>query len=71
MLCLGSGTLAREFFLVPTPNEFRVYAGVALLMGPTFIASLWQAWIAARQPAPEVSQTPTPTVERSSSPPSS
>lgn len=71
MLILGAGALTREFFLVPEPNAFRVYAGIALLMGPTFILGLWQAWDAGRRRPPEASPPPTPTVEQSSSPPSS
>lgn len=75
MMVLGAGGIAREFFLVPEPNRFRVYAGIALLMGPTFILGIWQAWVAARRPASgqdgggEASPGRTRTAESSSAPP--
>lgn len=79
MLVLGAGGLAREFFLIGdrAPDRFRVYVCIALLMGPTFILGIWQAWIALRQqqyrpgPPAAVSPGPIPTVEPLSSPPSS
>lgn len=73
MLALGAGGLAREFFLIGdrAPDRFRVYVCIALLMGPTFILGIWQAWVAARRPAGAVSPAPIPVGESSSSPPSS
>lgn len=73
MLMLGAGVLIREFFLIGNtpPDRLRVYAGFLLLMGPTFILGFWQAWVALKQPPGAASHAPTPTVEPSSSPPSS
>lgn len=81
MLMLGAGVLTREFFLIGdrAPDRFRVYVGIALLMGPTFILGVWQAWVAlrAQQYAPQQSsitagsRAPTRVGDSSSSPPSS
>lgn len=54
MLALGAGGLTRELFLIGdrTPDRFRVGLCLALLMGPTFILGIWQAWLAMRQQRP-------------------
>lgn len=74
MLMLGAAGLVREFFLIGdrAPDRFRVYVCIALLMGPTFILGIWQAWLSMRQQRSiAASPDPTPVAEPSSSPPSS
>ena len=65
MLALGSGGMAHELFLVPTPDMIRVSVSIALLLGPAALNSWWLRRADPVTPT-AVSSSPSP-----SSPPSS
>jgi len=43
MLGLGSGGMAKELFLVPTPNLVRVWVCIGLMLGPAVLEAWWRA----------------------------
>lgn len=61
MLCLGTAGMARELFIVNTPNMIRVTVSVGLLLGPAALLSWWSA-----RTTPPASAPPTPPLESSS-----
>lgn len=64
MLCLGTGGMVRELYLVPTPNLLRVTVSVGLLLGPAALLAWWSARTMAPPSAP-----PSPLPESSSQSP--